>query len=166
MTGHGKERPAKRRPASPGPGAAPPAGEPKPGGTPPPGSLAPTSRKVRGVAAEEIARLYLELRGYRILELNWRDGPREIDLIVEVGRLVAFVEVKFRADRRFGGARLALTAQQRLDLERAAVSYLKSTGKSGRPVRFDLVGIEFDDEEGMKLVHLKGAYGSSRRYYL
>jgi putative endonuclease len=132
----------------------------------PAGSPAPASRKARGLAAEEIARIYLELRGYRLLERNWRDGPREIDLIVEVGKLVAFVEVKFRADRRFGGARLALTAQQRLELERAAVAYLKATGKSGRPVRFDLVGIEFDDEEGMKLVHLKGAYGSSRRFYL
>ncbi|MDZ4804495.1 MAG: YraN family protein [Candidatus Eisenbacteria bacterium] len=123
-------------------------------------------RKSRGAAAESMAVAYLELRGYRILARNWRDGPREIDIIVEVGRLVAFIEVKFRASDRFGGARLALRPQQRLDLERAAVAFLKSAGRSDRSVRFDLVGIEFDGEDGLRLAHLKGAYGASRRFYL
>ncbi|TPW08659.1 MAG: hypothetical protein FD129_2402 [bacterium] len=123
-------------------------------------------RKARGAAAESMAVAYLELRGYRILARNWRDGPREIDIVVEVGRLVAFVEVKFRASNRYGGARLALRPQQRLDLERAAVAFLKSAGRSDRSVRFDLVGIEFDGEDGLLLTHLKGAYGASRRFYL
>jgi len=123
-------------------------------------------RKARGAAAEAMTVAYLELRGYRILARNWRDGPREIDIIVEVGRLVAFVEVKFRASDRYGGAKLALRPQQRLDLERAAVAFLKSAGRSDRSVRFDLVGIEFDGEDGLRLAHLKGAYGASRRFYL
>lgn len=123
-------------------------------------------KKMRGAAAEAMAAAYLELRGYRILARNWRDGHREIDLVVEVGRLVAFIEVKFRASDRYGGARLALKPQQRLDLERAAVAFLKSAGRSDRSVRFDLVGVEFDGEDGLRLVHLKGAYGASRRFYL
>ncbi len=123
-------------------------------------------RKARGAAAESMAAAYLELRGYRILARNWRDGPREIDIIVEVGRLVAFIEVKFRATDHFGGARLALRPQQRLDLERAAVAFLKSAGRSDRSVRFDLIGVEFTGEDELQLVHLKGAYGASRRFYL
>ena len=123
-------------------------------------------KKLRGAAAEAMAAAYLELRGYRILARNWRDGPRELDLVVEVGRLVAFVEVKFRAGPGFGGARLALKPQQRLDLERAAVAFLKSAGRSDRSVRFDLVGVEFDGDDALRLVHLKGAYGASRRFYL
>lgn len=130
------------------------------------GGTTPGLRKARGVAAEAIAAAYLELRGYRVIARNWRDGPRELDLVVEVGRLVAFVEVKFRADARFGGARLALGQQQRLDLERAAVAFLKSVSRLNRPVRFDLVGVEFDGEDGLRVSHIKGAYGSSRRFYL
>jgi putative endonuclease len=122
--------------------------------------------KQRGRAAEGVAAGYVELRGYRILARNWRDGPREIDLIVEVGKLVAFIEVKFRASDRFGGAPLALKPQQRLDLERAAVAFLKSTGRSDRPVRFDLIGVEFDGDDALTVAHLKGAYGASRRFYL
>lgn len=124
------------------------------------------TRLGRGRAAEAIAAAYLELRGYRIVAANVRDGPREIDLVAETGSLVVFVEVKFRADARFGGARAALAAGQRADLERAAVAFLKSTGRVGRPVRFDFVGLEFAEDSGLCLVHLVGAYPASGRYRL
>jgi putative endonuclease len=124
------------------------------------------TRLGRGRAAEAIAAAYLELRGFRIVAGNVRDGPREIDLVVEQGTLVVFVEVKFRADNRFGGARAALSAAQRADLERAAVAFLKATGRVGRPVRFDFVGLEFVEGPGLSLVHLAGAYASSGRFHL
>lgn len=130
---------------------------------------APLSRKGRGAAAEAIARAYLELRGYTFVAANVRDGPRELDLIMERGRLVVFVEIKFRADARFGGARLALAPAQRLELERAAVAYLKSSGRGARPLRFDFVGIELRPGsdacgEGLVLVHLPAAFGASGRF--
>lgn len=125
-----------------------------------------TTRLARGRAAESIAATYLELRGYRIVATNVRDGPREIDIVAERDRLVVFVEVKFRASDRFGGFRAALGPAQRRDLERAAVAFLKATGRTGRPVRFDFVGLEFTGEGGLSLVHLPGAYSSSGRYSL
>lgn len=144
-----------------------PAGAPTPAGT-------VLSRKGRGAAAEAIARAYLELRGYTFVAANVRDGPREIDLIMERGRLVLIVEIKFRADARFGGARRALPPAQRLDLERAAVAFLKASGRAGRPLRFDFVGIEFvgpegggsgaSASEGLTLFHLPAAFGASGRF--
>ena len=124
------------------------------------------TRLSRGRAAEAIAAHYLELRGYRIVARNVRDGPRELDLIAEDGRLVVFVEVKFRTDDRFGGFREALGAAQKRDLERAAVAFLKSWGLVGRPLRFDLIGLELSGKAGLKLEHFPGAYGSSGRYSL
>lgn len=138
-----------------------------------PGAPAPPavvlSRKGRGAVAETIARAYLELRGYAFVARNVRDGPRELDLIMERGRLVVFVEIKFRADARFGGARRSLATAQRLELERAAVAWLKATGRYGRPLRFDFVGIEFraadaEGGEGLILAHLPAAFGASGRY--
>lgn len=129
-------------------------------------SRAPAGRKARGYAAEAIARAYLELRGYTIVAANVRDGPRELDLVVEQGALVVFVEVKFRGDDRFGGVRRALAPAQRLELERAAVAWLKATGRAGRPVRFDLVGIEFSGGDGLTLAHFPGAFGGSGRFVM
>lgn len=126
----------------------------------------PTTRLGRGRAAETAAAAYLELRGYRVVARNVRDGPREIDLVAELSRLIVFVEVKFRADDRFGGFRCALAPAQRLDLERAAVAFLKSTGRVGRPVRFDLVGVEFDGPLALRLLHFPGAYPASGRFHL
>jgi putative endonuclease len=124
------------------------------------------TRLSRGRAAEAIAAHYLELMGYRILARNVRDGPRELDLVAEEGRLVVFVEVKFRTDDRFGGFREALGAAQKRDLERAAVAFLKSTGNVGRPLRFDLIGLELEGNTGIRLEHIAGAFGSSRRFHL
>jgi putative endonuclease len=124
------------------------------------------TRLARGRAAEAIAAAYLELRGYLIAAANVRDGPRELDLVVEKDRLVVFVEVKFRAGDRFGGFRSALGHAQKMDLERAAVAFLKATGRTGRPVRFDFIGVEFTGDSGLSVVHLPAAYSASGRYSL
>lgn len=129
-------------------------------------SRAPGGRRARGYAAEAIARAYLELRGFTVLAANVRDGPRELDIVAEFGSLVVFVEVKFREDERFGGVRRALAPAQRLDLERAAVAWLKATGRAGRPVRFDLVGLQFDGDAGLTVAHLPGAFGGSGRFVM
>jgi putative endonuclease len=123
-------------------------------------------RRTRGKAAEAMARAYLVLKGFHIIGTNIRDGPRELDIVAERDGVVVFVEVKFRSDDRFGGFRMALNPTQRADLERAAVTFLKSSGRVGVPVRFDMVGIEFEEPNGLRLVHLPEAYASSGRFHM
>ena len=61
-----------------------------------------TSRRQRafkqGRRAEAYARWVLRAKGYRLLAQNFRHPLGEVDLIVRRGRLLVFVEVKFRAD--------------------------------------------------------------------
>jgi hypothetical protein len=57
-----------------------------------------------------------------------------------------------------------LTPRQKQDLERAAVSFLKATGRTGRAIRFDVIGVEPAGEAGLSVVHVPGAYASSGRY--
>ncbi len=52
-----------------------------------------------GLSAEGWASFYLQLKGYRILERRYRAPVGEIDLIATRRGVIAFVEVKARAER-------------------------------------------------------------------
>lgn len=51
-----------------------------------------------GRIGEEKVAQFLKNRGYIIVKRNWRDRYGEIDIIAEKGNIVAFVEVKTRAE--------------------------------------------------------------------
>lgn len=60
-----------------------------------------TSR-LSGLAAEKIAQSFLEQKGYKHLESNFRSRFGEIDLIMLDHRQIVFVEVKARKDSTHG----------------------------------------------------------------
>ena len=51
----------------------------------------------RGHKGEALAALWLQLKGWRILDRRVRTPAGEVDLVARRGNLVAFVEVKARA---------------------------------------------------------------------
>jgi len=51
----------------------------------------------QGRRAEVLAAWYLRLKGWRVLARRLKTPRGEIDLVVRRGRIVAFVEVKWRA---------------------------------------------------------------------
>src|SRR3989475_12933852 len=83
-----------------------------------------TGRSVLGEEGERAAARFLEARGYRILERNYRTRRGEIDLIAEDGRILVFVEVKVRLDDRFGGPAAAITRAKQARIARLAQQYL------------------------------------------
>lgn len=114
-----------------------------PGAEPPPGGRA-TARQRTGQAAEQRALDYLTSRGLRPLARNYRVKVGELDLVLEDGAELVFVEVRCRASRAFGGAAASVTAAKRLRVRRAAQAFLlERFGGRGWPrVRFDVVAIE------------------------
>jgi putative endonuclease len=76
----------------------------------------------RGRWAETVAAWRLRLAGWRIVERDLRLGPAQIDIIAARGRILAFVEVKLRAD--LDGAAEALHPAQRQRIVRAAEIFL------------------------------------------
>lgn len=55
-----------------------------------------------GHKAERAAANYLEMRGFEVLELNWRRPRCEIDIIARKKDVIYFVEVKYRKNDQQG----------------------------------------------------------------
>lgn len=91
-----------------------------------------------GRRAEGFAALFLMLKGYRILARRFRVPAGEIDIVARRGGVLAFVEVKRRADA--DEARLAVTFAARRRIVRAADAFLaRRPGLAGLTLRYDIV---------------------------
>ena len=55
-----------------------------------------------GKIGEDIAKKYLEEKGYKIIEQNCRTRYGEIDLVAKDGRDLIFVEVRTKRGENFG----------------------------------------------------------------
>lgn len=94
----------------------------------------------RGRRAETLVSFLYLLRGYRILDRRFRAHGGEVDIIVQRGRLVAFVEVKLR--RTGEEAILAVTPANRRRLESAAARFLALRPHLGEfAVRYDIAAV-------------------------
>ena len=85
------------------------------------------SSKDTGSRAEEAARLYLEMRGFKVLEQNWRRPRVEVDIIAQKDNVVHFVEVKYRYDDGQGGGLEAITPTKLQQMRRGAEMWVTET---------------------------------------
>ncbi len=114
----------------------------------------------RGIGAkgEEIGARYLEERGWTVLERNFRDGPREIDLIVERRGVLAFVEVKSRSSTSRGGPLEAITKRKRREVETAARAWLRGRKATFSEARFDAISVHWLEQGGVRVEHVPDAW--------
>lgn len=99
-----------------------------------------TPRQVAGQRAEDHALAYLEQQGLRLLERNYRCPLGEIDLIMDDGRGVVFVEVRYRRDNRYGGALESVDRRKQAKLLGTATWFLQER-QLDRPSRFDVAAL-------------------------
>src|SRR3954469_3179331 len=90
-----------------------------------------------GNKAEDYAAAWLQRRGLKLVERNWRCRGGELDLVLRDGGVLVMVEVRLRGSDRFGGAAASVDARKRAKLLIAARAYL--AGKPERPCRIDVV---------------------------
>ena len=94
-----------------------------------------------GRTAEQLAALWLGLKGYRVLARRLRNRFGEIDLVCRRGHCLVFVEVKGRRSTEI--ALHALGPQQQRRIAAAARWYLKEQPQFAElDCRFDLVTID------------------------
>jgi putative endonuclease len=73
-----------------------------------------------GRKAESAAKVYLEMRGYEIVEQNWRRPRCEIDIIARKNGVIHFIEVKYRFNDEQGGGLEAITSTKLKQMQRAS----------------------------------------------
>src|SRR5258707_723202 len=91
-----------------------------------------------GRKAEKAAAIYLEMRGFKILEQNWRRPRAEIDIVAIKDGIIHFAEVKYRAREEQGRGLDAITSTKLKQMRRAAWLYFDE--EPGRPAHLFELG--------------------------
>jgi putative endonuclease len=110
-----------------------------------------------GKEGERVAELYLQKKGYKLVERNYRCSGGELDLIVLDRRVVVFVEVKTRTGIGFGSPLEAVEFHKQRRMIRAAQFFLAEKNLQQRDARFDVVGVSWQGREPV-VEHIENAF--------
>ncbi|HYQ71849.1 MAG TPA: YraN family protein [Gammaproteobacteria bacterium] len=101
-----------------------------------------TNTTTRGREAETLAWHYLQSRGLRLLQRNYRSRGGEIDLVLQDRDSLVFVEVRYRRGTRFGSGAESVDRHKQSKLVACARHYLQTYPSLARqPCRFDVVSV-------------------------
>ncbi len=109
--------------------------------------------KKKGNIGEEVARKFLENKGYSILESQHRTKHGEIDIIAVDKDTVVFVEVKYRKTTKKGSPLEAVNKTKQNKIINSAYQYIIDKNLKNN-IRFDVVGIL-----GEEVTHIVNAFG-------
>lgn len=120
-----------------------------------------TSRRKLGDQGEGHARRYLEARGLTFLAANWRCRQGELDLVMQDGEVLVFVEAKIRRGEAMGRAEESITPAQASRLLRAANGFIVEHPAWGDAIwRIDLIAITLGRSGTVERVtHIENAVG-------
>ncbi len=105
-------------------------------------------KQEQGALGEALARSYLESLGYRFIGANFRRRVGEIDLIMQEPRSldlqqpIVFVEVRYRATSKFGGAIESIDWRKQRKMLRVALAWLQQNAPSTQTARIDVIAIK------------------------
>ncbi|WP_125613537.1 YraN family protein [Specibacter cremeus] len=111
-----------------------------------------------GRRGEMLAADYLEDRGIRVIDSNWRCPRGEIDIVAVDGSDLVVIEVKTRRSRNFGDPLEAVTRAKLARLKTLAVMWAHEHGRGLGALRIDVLGIIDDGRSEPDIAHLKGVY--------
>lgn len=114
------------------------------------------NKKQTGCYGEFLARMYMRLHGYRIMQKDYvtkKARAGEVDFIAIRGKTLVFVEVKTR--KKLEDAAYAIKHAQQNRITAAAVYYLQKYPKYGSyNIRFDAILVQ----PLFRLRHIKNAW--------
>ncbi len=82
-----------------------------------------TTNLTTGARGETLAVQYLQNKGYKILEKNWRCRHWEIDIIASKGNMLHIFEVKTRTNLKYGYPEESIGYSKMQSLRNAAEEY-------------------------------------------
>lgn len=109
-----------------------------------------------GQEGEKAAVEFVNKLGYKLMEINYRMHPLEVDIIALDGEMVVFIEVKTRQTDEYGHPIEFITGKKEQNIIKVADYYLqfKMPGKEGR---FDVITL-YKKNEVFILEHFVNAF--------
>jgi len=99
-----------------------------------------SSRSTKGRTCEQFALNYLIKNGLKPIEQNFNSRYGEIDLIMQHQNSVVFIEVRYRKNENFGGAKASVTPTKQNKIQKTALYYMQKQGREFN-ARFDVVAM-------------------------
>jgi len=118
------------------------------------------STKETGDTAEHVARGYLEEKGYKILNTNWRVGHLELDIVAQDGDELVIVEVKSRMGEPFEHPVDALSDKKIKKVITAAEAWIQFHNWPGE-TRFDLILVTIYGTNEFDIEHYDNAFNAT-----
>ena len=115
-----------------------------------------------GALGEQIAVDYLIERGYQIIERNWSNGHKEIDIVAKDGDTIVIVEVKTRRSTYLVEPETAVDVFKQRNLIWAANSFVNRF-QYDNDVRIDIISIVIDRNNEKRIEHIEDAFYPSLR---
>lgn len=118
--------------------------------------------KDKGLYFEKMARDWLQQRGLRLLEQNYRGRFGEIDLIMLDDDTLCFIEVKYRYSQSFGGAAYSIPVSKQRKITQTALAYVQQHPEYQRhALRFDALLMQADKSNpGMTIDWIADAFAA------
>lgn len=101
----------------------------------------------KGQHAENACCEFLRQQGLKLVTRNYHGQRGEIDLIMQEGQTLIFIEVRFRKNDFFGGALESVTAQKQQRIKCTAEQYLQHETKL-KNGRIDVVAMSEKPQNG------------------
>ena len=111
-----------------------------------------------GKLGENLAKEYLQSKGFTILTTNYRFEKAEIDIIAKTSQEIVFVEVKTRTTDKIEFPEHSVTPAKQNHLFRAADAYLYQNKLENIPARFDVLAITLSYPVDNQIIHYKNAF--------
>ncbi len=108
-----------------------------------------------GIAAEQLAATFLMQHGLKLITQNYHCRFGEIDLVMQDGKTLVFVEVKLRSSNQFGGAAASITPQKQQKMILTAQHYLQTQKLGDVPCRFDVILMQSANLAATDLKHIE-----------
>ena len=108
---------------------------------------APSTRDL-GSVGEKLATKFLQQKGYKILDKNFRSKFGEIDIVAQEEDTLVFVEVKTRWTREYGTPEEAVTPRKIRSIVKTGQYYKLLHPELPEALRIDVVTVDFFQKKG------------------
>ncbi len=110
-----------------------------------------------GKAGENAAALFLEEKGYQILERNWRHHHLELDIIAAKEKILHIIEVKTRHSVAYGWPEQSISKNKMRFLKNAAEAY-QFQHKQWKYLQFNVISITMESDSIKEILLLEDVY--------